>query len=72
MYKNNSNSIVKRKNEIIYPKKNNIINKNEVKLNVNLNLHSIFININPSGNYQQNNNENTNNINKKIGLNSYL
>ena len=70
--KSNSNSINKRNREIIYPKKNNIINKNEVKLNVNLNLHSIFININPSANYQQNNNENTNNANKKIVLNSYL
>ena len=70
--KSNSNSINKRKREIIYPKKNNIINKNAVKLNVNLNLHSIFININPSANYQQNNNENTNNANKKIVLNSYL
>ena len=70
--KSNSNSINKRNREIIYPKKNNIINKNEVKLNVNLNLHSIVININPSANYQQNNNENTNNANKKIVLNSYL
>ena len=70
--KNNSNSIIKGNKEVIYPKKNNIINKNEVKFNVNLNLHSIFININPSSNYQQNNNENKNNTNKKILLNSFL
>ena len=63
--KSNSNIIIKGKGELIYPKKNSIGNKNEVKLNVNLNLHSIFININ-SSTYNQHNN------NKKIVLNSNL
>ena len=62
--KSNSNIIIKGKGELIYPKKNSIGNKNEVKLNVNLNLHSIFININ-SSTYNQHNN-------KKIVLNNNL
>ena len=72
--KSHSNSIIKRKKDNNWTKKNNLGNKNELNLNVNLNLHSIFININPNTIYHQNNNNNEslNNMNKKIELNSNL
>ena len=78
--KSNSNSIIKGKGELIYPKKNSInpiTSSNEVKLNVNLNLHNIFININSSTNNHQNynnhnNNSSINNFNKKVVVNNNL